>query len=97
MFHILNSFDSFTRQERKEKGQKFASRAVINIYFNNKRKLRTDSVMKHKVKVFKKDKEKSKSKNTQGNFFGNAKYVFWKQPLKPVLENRCSKIQSQNR
>ena len=53
--------------------------------------------MKHKVKVFKKDKEKSKSKNTQGNFFGNAKYVFWKQPLKPVLENRCSKIQSQNR
>ena len=35
----------------KEKRQKVASRAVINIYFNNKRKLSTDSVMKDKVKT----------------------------------------------
>ena len=62
LFHILNSFESFTCQEHKEKGQKVASRAVINIYFNNKRKLSTDSVMKDKVKTFEKDKEKNNSK-----------------------------------
>ena len=58
LFHILNSFELFTSQEHREKGQKFANRAVINIYFDKKRKLNTDSVMKHKVKTFKKDKEK---------------------------------------
>ena len=69
LFHILNSFELFTCQEHKEKGHKFANRAVINIYFNNKRKLSTDSVMKDKVKTFKKDKErKHSSKKTQGNF-----------------------------
>ena len=62
LFHILNSFESFTCQEHKEKGQKFAIRAVISICFNNKRKLSTDSVMKDKVKTFKKDKEKNNSK-----------------------------------
>ena len=62
LFHILNSFESFTCQEHKEKRQKFANRAVINIYFNNKRKLSTDSVMKDKIKTFKKDKEKNNSK-----------------------------------
>ena len=58
LFHILNSFEPFTSQEHKEKGQKFANRAVINIYFDNKRKLSTDSVIKDKVKTFKKDREK---------------------------------------
>ena len=62
LFHILNSFELFTFQEHKEKGQKFANRAVINIYFDNKRKLSTDSVMKDKVKTFKKDKERNNSK-----------------------------------
>ena len=62
LFHILNSFESFTCQEHKEKGKKFANCAVINIYFNNKRKLSTDSVIKDKVKTFKKDKEKNNSK-----------------------------------
>ena len=62
LFHILNSFEVFTSQEHKEKGQKFANRAVINIYFDNKRKLSTDSVMKNKVKTFKKDKERNNSK-----------------------------------
>ena len=52
LFHILNSFELFTCQEHKEKGQRFANRAVINIYFNNKKKLCTDSVMKDKVKTF---------------------------------------------
>ena len=37
----------FTCQDHKEKGQKFANRAVVNIYFNNKRILSTDSVMKY--------------------------------------------------
>ena len=59
LFHILNSVESFTCQEHKQKGQKCASRAVINIYFNNKRKLSTDSVMKGKVRTLKKDKEKN--------------------------------------
>ena len=71
LFHVLNSLESFTCQEHKEKGQKFANRAVISIYFNNKRKLSTDSVMKDKIKTFKKDKEKNNSKsskNTQENF-----------------------------
>ena len=62
LFRILNSFELFTFQEHKEKGKIFASRAVINIYFDNKRKLSTDSVMKDKVKTFKKDKERNNSK-----------------------------------
>ena len=62
LFHILNLFESFRCQEHKEKGQKFANRAVINIYFNNKRNLSTDSVIKDKVKTFEKDKEKNNSK-----------------------------------
>ena len=63
LFHIVNSFESFTCQKHKEKGQKLANRAVMNIYFvNNKRKLSTDSVMKGKVKTFKKDKDKNNSK-----------------------------------
>ena len=67
LFHILNSFELFIFQEYKEKGQKFANHAVIN--FDNKRKLSNDSVMKDKVKTFKKDKErKHSSKKTQGNF-----------------------------
>ena len=71
LFHILNSFELFTSQEHKENEQKLANRAVTNIYFDNKRKLNTDSVMKDKVKTFKKDNEKNNSKwskNTQGNF-----------------------------
>ena len=61
-FHILNSFESFTCEEHKEKEQNFANRAVINIHFNNKRKSSTDSVMKDEVKTFKKGKEKNNSK-----------------------------------
>ena len=49
-------------KEHKEKGQKIANRAVIKIYFDSKRKLSTDSVMKDKVKTFKKDKERNNSK-----------------------------------
>ena len=49
LFHILNLFELFTWKNHKEKGQKFASLAVIHIYFNNKRKLSTGSVMKDKV------------------------------------------------
>ena len=45
--------------QRKD-GEKFANRAVISIYFNNKRKLSTDSVMKDKAKTFKKDKGENK-------------------------------------
>ena len=63
LFHILNSFESFTCQENKEKGKKFANHAVINIYFiNNKRMISTDSVMKDKEKIFKKNKEKNNFK-----------------------------------
>ena len=62
LFHILNSFESFICQEHKEKGPKSASRTAINIYFNNKRKLSTDAVVKDKVKTFKRDKEKNNSK-----------------------------------
>ena len=62
LFHILNSFELFASKEHKEKGQKLANRAVINIYFNKKRRLSTDSVMKDKIKTFKRDKEKNISK-----------------------------------
>ena len=41
----------------KKRDKKFANRAVINIYFDSKRKLSTDSVMKDKVKTFKKDRK----------------------------------------
>ena len=57
--HVLNSFELFTSQEQKVKGQKLTK---INIYFDSKRKISTDSVMKDKVKPFKKDKEKNNSK-----------------------------------
>ena len=33
---------------------------------------------------------------TWPTIFRNVKYVFRKQPPKPVLENRCSEIHSQN-
>ena len=46
----------------QRKGKKIANRVVINIYFNNKRKLNTDSLKKHKVKSLKKNKEKNNSK-----------------------------------
>ena len=62
LFQTPNSLEPFKSQEHKEKGQKFANRAVINIYFDNKRKLGVDSVIKDKVKTFKKDKEKNNSK-----------------------------------
>ena len=59
LFYIRNLFELFTSQEHKENGQKYANRAVINIFFD-KRKLSTDSVMKDKVKA--KGKEKNDSK-----------------------------------
>ena len=62
LFHILNSFELFISQEHKKNGQKFVNCAVINIYFHSKRKLSTDSVMKDRVKTFKKDKERNNSK-----------------------------------
>ena len=62
LFHILHSFELFSSQEHKEKGQKSANCAVINIYFESKRKLSTDSAMKDKVKTFKKDKKRNNSK-----------------------------------
>ena len=58
LFHILNLFELFTSQEHKKKGQKIANLAVINIYFDSKRKLGTDSVLKDKVKHLKKQSEK---------------------------------------
>ena len=54
LFHILNLLELFTCQEHKEKGQKFSIRAVIKTYFNNKINLSNDSVIKDKVKTFKK-------------------------------------------
>ena len=33
LFHIVNSFESFTCQKHKEKGQKLANRAVIYLEF----------------------------------------------------------------
>ena len=109
LFHILNSFESFTCQEHKGKQQKYTNRAVINIYFNNKRKLSTDSVMKHKVKTFRKDKEESNSiwrKSTQGNFvsemqnmfFGSNHWnLFWKigamKSTVKIVERYCDGVQ----
>lgn len=54
LFHQLQSFETFTCDTHKEKGQKLANRIITNIYFNNKRKQSTDTVMKDKVKSFKK-------------------------------------------
>ena len=51
-----------TSQEHKEKVQKFANRPVINICFDNNRNLSADSVMKDKVRTFKKDEQKNNSK-----------------------------------
>ena len=53
-------FELFTFQEHKENGQKI--KIYFDIYFDNKRKLSTGSVMKDKVKTFKKNKEKNNSK-----------------------------------
>ena len=47
LLHILNLLESFRCQKHKEKGQKFVSRAVIRINFNNKRKLRVIQKWRH--------------------------------------------------
>ena len=58
-------------QGTQRKGTRISTPAVINIYFNTKRKLSIDSIMKGEVKTLKKGKEKNnskQSKNTQGRF-----------------------------
>ena len=77
-FHVRNT----------KNGHKSANPAVINNYFNSKRKLSTDSVMKDKVKSFKKDKEK---------IILNKVKTFKETCTGKISCNRCSEIRSQNR
>ena len=71
LLHIRNSFQLFTCEEHKEKEQKFDNCANINIYFNDKRKLSTASVMKDNVKTF-----KGRQREMWNISFRNVKYVF---------------------
>ena len=44
----------FACDQHSEEGSKFASRAVVNIFYNNKQKICRDDVRKDAVKSFKK-------------------------------------------
>ena len=46
--------DLFTCYEHLEWGIKFASKIIVNVFYNNKQKLDTDLVRKSDVKAFKK-------------------------------------------
>ena len=50
---VHDNFETFTCEEHKVVGPKFANRTLINIYFNNRRKVNTDSVVADRVKGFK--------------------------------------------
>ena len=55
-----DNFEQYTCSIHGSIGRRFCNRAVANVFFNNKRKLATDSAVADGVKGFKKDREKSK-------------------------------------
>ena len=48
--------DGFTCEEDDERARKYVNRIVTNVFYNNKRKLTTSSVVNDRVKSFKKSK-----------------------------------------
>ena len=76
--------------DHKQKGQKFANRAIINIYFNNKRNLNTDSAIKDRIKIFKKRQRKiilNKVKIIKECYFRNLKMFFGTKPQSKFLKD----------
>lgn len=59
--HIFNSYETFTCITHENTGQTFVNRTIANIYFNNKRKISTDSVVADGVKAFKKRQREKRS------------------------------------
>ena len=55
-----DNFQQYTCSLHQSIGECFCNRAVANVFFNNKRKLSTDSAIADGIKVIKKDREKSK-------------------------------------
>lgn len=89
-FQILPSLESLTCEQHKQKGQKFANRAIINIYFNNKRNLNTDSAIKDRIKIFKKRQRKiilNKVKIIKECYFRNLKMFFGIKPQSKFLKD----------
>ena len=54
------NFQQYTCSLHQSIGEYFCNRAVANVFFNNKRKVSTDSAIADGIKVIKKDREKSK-------------------------------------
>ena len=50
----LDNFEQYTCSIHESIGQRFCNHAVANVFFNNKRKLSTDSTVADGVKAFKK-------------------------------------------
>ena len=52
--HVFQSYETFTCNVHESTGQVITNRKIVNIFFNNQRKLVTDSVVADGVKSFKK-------------------------------------------
>ena len=50
---------NFIRENHKVDGQKFAISTIVNVFFNNKRKIPTASVRKDNIASFKKQKRET--------------------------------------
>ena len=56
-----DNFEQYTCRIYKLIGRRFCNSAVANFFFNNKRRLSTDSAIGDVVRAFKKDREKYES------------------------------------
>ena len=54
MMRFLYSFETFTCSVHEHSGKQLANQTVVNIFFNSKRKIVTDSVVADHVTTFKK-------------------------------------------
>ena len=61
LMQFLYSFETFTCSVHEHSGKRLANQTVANIFFNNKRKIMTDSVVGDHVTTFKKRQRNKKS------------------------------------
>ena len=61
LIHCFQSFETFAYSTHEAIARKITNSTAVNIYFNNKRKICTDSVATHGVKTFKKKQRKKSS------------------------------------
>ena len=61
LIHCFQSFETFAYSTHEAIARKITNSTAVNIYFNNKRKICTDSVATDGVKTFKKKQRKKSS------------------------------------